>query len=402
MEYWRFEEHPFDDYILRGDALRLFVGRDHILHHLHNSLSNRLIGVHGTPGVGKSSFFRKFEQIILRSGLAVVYVHLTATTENALYREILATILRAHANKEIKTDRKLKLDSKKELQRVEYGIRIAHETEFGANAVLKAHRKEVTEKQIDPHTEESARGLIRDIIVNTQTAFVVIIDDLERMQLFLTNEAAYSRFVSGFAKTVDESFSDEKVAFVVSLDSQFVSRIRQESPEGNGAVSFSFAELIELEDFRPQELAKVVRIRLEEHGWPGYLSDFMTLGAFWTLATATGGHARRTLAILRSAMEYVEREKKPKKLDEECILEGLASRRWNVDKKNTAIVKFLSASGACSASDEGFQAAANLKRRQLLERLKELAPRLDLLVTQETSGTATKDLYSLPQIDFGD
>jgi Cdc6-like AAA superfamily ATPase len=402
LEYWGFKQHPFDDYILRGKRLNLFVNREDELHQLHNSLSNRLTGVYGSQGVGKSSFLRKFEQILRKSGLSVAYVHLTGTTEKALYREILSTILSCHIEGSIKTTRKMKLNSKRELERVEFSIRLTKESELGAAAILKGSLKESTEKQIDPHTEESARALIRDIILNTRTAFVVIVDDLERMKHFLDGDAAYFRFISSFARTVDESFSDESVAFVVSLDEGFVSRLATNPSNAQGTISFSFGELAQLKCFKPQQLVKIIKKRLNGVKWQKALTEFISIDAFWTLVIATGGHARRSLAVLRAAMEYVERNKKQKKIDIECIKEGMARRGEIIDDKDLSIVQFLSDSGPHSASDKDFQNVVGLTRKPLLDRLKILTSLISLKITKEATGTTTKDLYSLPEIRFDD
>ncbi len=408
LEYWGFKQHPFDDYILRGKSLSLFANRGDELHRLRNSLSNRLTGVYGSRGVGKSSFLRKFEEMLEKEDLAVAYVHLTGTSANALYREILAVILRCNIKGSIKTNKKLKLDSKKELDRVEFSISLTQEWDFGANTVLRAGMKKLTEKQADPHTEESARALIRNIITNTRAAFVVIVDDLERMnEVFQMkhvpdSDEAYFRFVSAFARTVDESFSDEGVAFVVSLDEHFVRRIAQETLDSQGAISFSFGELVELGSFRPKELLDVIRIRLKGRKWPRALKDFISLDAFWALLTVTGGHARRTLAALRAAMEYVEMNKRHKRLDVECIRSGLISRSERIDEKDLAIVEFLSTSGPHSPSDDELIKAINITRKPLSKRLKVLTSRLGLQITQEASGKTIKDLYSLPEIQFRD
>jgi len=400
LEYWGFKKHPFDDYILRDKRLSLFVNREDELHQLHNSLSNRLTGVYGSQGVGKSSFLRKFEQILRKSGLSVAYVHLTGTTERALYREILAAILTCHIEGSIKTLKKLKLNSKRELDRVEFSIRLTRESELGAEAVLKGSIKESTEKSIEPHTEESARALTRDIINNTKTAFVIIVDDLERMKHFMEDDAAYFRFISSFARTVDESFSDESVAFVVSLDEDFVSRLAPDFSNVQGAISFSFGELQELRCFEPQQLVELIKKRLEEVKWSKSLTEFITNDAFWTLLITTGGHARRSLAVLRAAMEYVERNKKQKKLDTECVRAGMATRGEIIDDKDLTIVQFLTEFGPHSASDEDFQKSVGLTRKRLSEHLKTLSEQIGLKITKAATGTTTKDLFSLPEIQL--
>lgn len=398
LKYWGFKQNPFDDYILTDKLLNLFVNREDELHELHNALSNRLSAVYGCQGVGKSSFLRKFSQVIKDSGPSYVYVHMTGTTENALYREILAAILRCHIDGSIKTKRKLKLDSRRELERVEYSIRSAREAEFGANLVFKGTFKEVTEKQIDQHTEDSARLLIRNIMSNTKSAFVVIVDDLERVKLFIEDEERYFRFISAFARTIDELFSHPGVAFVLSLDENFINRIDQNLPADEGAISFSFGELVELKSFPPEHLMQMIRTRLKKRGWKKSIGSFITQDAFWILAVVTGGHPRRTLAILRSAMEYVERNGKSKKLDVICIKAALKKRKEALDEKDGRIIKFLSTIGPRSASDKDIQEKVGLTRKPLLDHLKSLENKIGLQVSQTITGKTTKDVYSMPEI----
>ena len=49
---------------------------------------------------------------------------------------------------------------------MEFSIRLVRESELGAEAIVKGGFKELREKQVDPHAEESARVLIRDPIQN--------------------------------------------------------------------------------------------------------------------------------------------------------------------------------------------------------------------------------------------
>ncbi len=400
LRYWGFKQHPFDDFILMDKRLRLFVNREDELHQLHNGLSNRLSAVYGSQGVGKSSFLRMFCQRIQKDGLSVAYVHMTGTSENSLYREILAAILRCHINGSIKTDKRLKLDSKRELERVELSIRFAREAELGANLVIKGMVKEVTEKQIQKHTEESACSLISDIIFNTKSAFVVIIDDLERVKLFAENEQNYFKFITSFARTIDELFSHEGVAFVVSLDESFVNTISQNLPGDEGAISFSFGELVELRSFPPDHLLQMIRTRLIKRSQNKSLKSFMTQDAFYSLAISTGGHPRRALAVLRTAMEYVEKNKKPRQLDVQSIQEALKKRKESLDEKDSAIIGFILTHGPRSASDKDIQEQVGLTRNALLTRLKGLRSQLGIRVTQHVSGTTTKDVYSVPKVEF--
>ncbi|MBC8462268.1 MAG: AAA family ATPase [Deltaproteobacteria bacterium] len=400
LKYWGFKEDPFEDFILQGESLRLFVCRHYELHRLHNALNTRCIGVYGTHGVGKSSFLRKFEKKIKHTGLVVAYVRLAGSTEKALYREILAAILQCHSEKKIKTGKEFKLNSREESKRVDSSIRVAKELECGAVSVMKAGVKQAKEILSAPHDEDSARLLISKIIANTKTAFVVIVDDLERMEYFLKNRISYARFIAGFVRTVGDLFSRQGVAFVVSLDKGFVDQIGHKMPHDEGEALFSFEELVELPNFLPQELADMIRKRLNDRKWGKTLGDFISPDAFWGLMLATGGHPRKGFGVLRMAMQYVEMRKKPRKLDMESIKEGLKGRPDSIDDKDLTIVQFLSIPGSHSASDKDFQKAVGLGRTSLLNRLQALTYRLGLEVAAERIGTTTKDVYSLPEIKF--
>jgi len=72
----------------------LFVDRDTEVRRLQNALSHPLCGVFGAQGVAKSSVLNKLVQLTLKGGHAVVTVQMMGTSENLLYREILAAVLR--------------------------------------------------------------------------------------------------------------------------------------------------------------------------------------------------------------------------------------------------------------------------------------------------------------------
>ena len=52
LRYWGFGKHPFDDYVLSGMDLRLFVDRSRELRKLRDALSSRLTGTVGVLCVG--------------------------------------------------------------------------------------------------------------------------------------------------------------------------------------------------------------------------------------------------------------------------------------------------------------------------------------------------------------
>ena len=63
------------------------------------------------------------------------------------------------------------------------------------------------------------------------------------------------------------------------------------------------------------------------------------------------------------------------------------------------IFRFLAANGPHSSSDDDFMKAVGIGRAQLRIRLTELQKKALLIVTEETSGSATKDVYSLDKLD---
>lgn len=400
LSYWGFKDHPFDDFILKDQSLCLFVDREKQLHKLHNALTGRLCGIYGSQGVGKSSFLRKLEEILKASELSVVYVHLMGTSEKAIYREILAAILRNHISGELKTDPKLKLKAKEELDRVESSIQITSESEFGAQGIIKAGLKRTQKQDFDPHSEETARALIRDVIYNATSPFAVIIDDLERMKHFLENADSYFRFVTSIAKTIDESFSDPKVCFIVSVDTHFVDRINQNLPDDEGAISFSFGDLIKLENFSPQLLIEILKRRLRNRGWKKSLKDFISPEALLMVLATTGGHPRRSLALLRSAMEHIEESRKPLFIDTESIEAAIAQRKEILNRKDLEILFYLQKERELSTSDEKVLAELGLPRSTIRGRLKELAVKLNLTVSEQAIGRTQRTIYSFPNFSL--
>jgi len=400
LKYWGLREHPFEDYVLKGETLRLFTGRDYELNKLVNALTNRLNGLYGARGVGKSSFLHKFEKTVIQDGLPVVYVSMSGITEKALYREILAELLKAIQKEQIKINRKYKVNAKDELERLENSIKETNESEVGGQLVFKGGKKEAKEKSLRIHDEESAVKLIHNIINNSQTAFVVIVDDLERVEHIIDNDNAYVRFISGVARTIDESFSRQGIAFVVSLDEKFAEKVKQDLHNGEGA--FSFGTLVGLPSFNPQETIKLIGVRLRDKKWSKNIAEFIDEDAFWLLMLSTSGHPRKMFALLRNSMEYVEFKKKKLKLDLEIIKHNLDEPTKDYDDKDLEILKYLSDKGAASASDIAFQRKVGLSRKPLAERLKTLKDKLQLNCNKQAIGNTVKDIYSLPTVEFND
>ena len=174
---------------------------------MQNALSHPLCGVFGAQGVGKSSVLNKLVQLTLKDGHAVVTVQMMGTSENLLYREILAAVLREILAENIILSAKLKLKADQELERVQNSIKYISSVEAAGevgwkallNLAVKTGIKKQEEHELAKHTEETAVEMIQGIARNAKDPFVVVIDNLERAKYILNNKDAYFRFITKFS-----------------------------------------------------------------------------------------------------------------------------------------------------------------------------------------------------------
>lgn len=408
LRFWGFERHPFDDLVLRGDDLKFFIDREAEVRRLQNALSHPLCGVFGAQGVGKSSVLNKLVELTLKEGHAVVTVQMTGTSENLLYREILAATLREIKAGNIKVASKLGLKVDEELERVQNSIRYISSVEAAGevgwkallNLAVKTGIKKEEERELAKHTEETAVELVRDIAHHAKEAFVVVIDNLERAKYILNTKDAYFRFITKFAQTVDTTFSELGVPFVVSLDQSFPDRIDGFLPGAEEAYSFSFGQLVEIKTFPPAEFMKIINKRLGYRNWRGTVADFIELEAFWALMLATAGHPRRAFAVLREAMELIAAKNGKKQIRLEHLRTAIDECGETLAETDLRIFQFLAAQGPHSSSDDKFMKAVGIGRTQLRTRLGELAAKGLLALTQEISGTAKKDVYGVKDLNL--
>lgn len=407
LKFWGFERHPFDDLVLRGDDLKLFIDRETEVRRLQNALSNALCGVFGAQGVGKSSVLNRLTDLTRLEGYPVATVQMTGTSENLLYREILAAILREIRDGQIKVLTKLGLKAERELERVESSIKYTSSVEAAGEAGLKAFfnlatrvgLKKSEEHELPQHTEDTASALIREIALHKKDPFVVVIDNLERAKFLLNNEDAYFRFVTKFAQTIDSAFSEAGVAFVVSLDQTFVDHIDGQLPGAEEAYSFSFGQLVEIGAFSPGDFFKIISKRLGSRGWPDRPEDFIDRDAFWGLMLATSGHPRRAFAVLREAMELIAAKKAKKFIALEIMRKAAANCWEKLDETDIRIFQFLAKNKPHSSSDKPFIDTVRIGRAQLRTRLAELEKKGLLGTTEEISGSTKKDVYFLQHFD---
>jgi len=397
VRFWELARNPFLDTPLSGPRLSLFACRDEEIADLRDDLDSPLTGVYGSLGVGKTSFLNKAADVLhKKDGYLVVYADLGHCTHENLYCELLRTLLMERKKRTYKLKSGV-VDVDKELSRLDAKVTATRTSTVGANAILKGEVAEGQSTEIPRHTEASAKGLVRLILESVQTRLVVLMDDIERIKYVLDDqETRYLRAVAGFA-TAFKDLSNELVSLVITLDDHFAKLVEDERKKGSGAFSYSFGEFIELPNFPPPELARVLSVRLEDAGWTTGLEDFIDDEAFWLLTVATAGHPRKAFKVLRQAMRFVHRQKRQKIVGREAVVHGLKKARYPLDDTDAAIVSHLSDTGGASPSDDAFQKAVGLKRNALSDRLKALRVRLALEVTK-VSSVSGKQEYSLPRL----
>lgn len=408
LRYWGFERHPFDDYVLENEDLELFVDRKDEVRRLQNALSNPLCGAFGAQGIGKSSVLNQFIGKTHLEGYPVVVAQMTGTSENLLYREILLALLKEIKAGNISVLAKLKLKVDQEIERVNHAISyttaVEAAGEVGWQAMLNLSAKIGVEKAIQEelpqHTEDSATALIHDIAVHAKSPFVIVIDNLERTRSLLADEDAYFRFITKFARTVDSTFSEVGVAFVVSLDQSFADRIQGQLPGAEEAYSFSFGQLVEIGAFPADNMYEIMVRRIVRRGWKAGAADFITTEAFWALMLATAGHPRRAFAVLREAMELVAAERSPKRLTMGYMKRAASKCRERLDETDIAILRFLSENGPHSPSDREFLEAVGISRPTLTKRLLDIQARNLVTLERQKIGSTTKEIYRAVSLEY--
>lgn len=398
VRFWGLTQNPFRDAPLRSRSLSLFTCREEEIADLKDALDNPLTGIYGSLGVGKTSFLNKVAQLLENEKeYRVVCVYLGHCTEANLYRELLRVLLQRKNKGAFGLYRGSNINAKKELERLNNKLTTSTTSKIGASAGLVADLSEARAKEIGIHTEETARSMISEVVKKVNAPLVVLVDDLEKVKYFLTDQAAaYLRAVASFTNMLKD-IGNDFVSFVVTLDDHFARLVEEERLTGSGAFSYSFGELLKLKNFTPEELAEMIKVRLQKSGWRTRLGDFIRLDAFWLLIAATSGHPRKALAVLREAMKFVHRQERLKVIDVEALVYGMKKTHYTLDETDIAIISFLRKSDGASPSDIEFQHSVKLTRSSLSDRIKALLPKVNLDVTK-ASPASGRQKYSLPPI----
>lgn len=370
LKLWSFRENPFWDAYLRDKTLDLFVDRDADLLNLENALDSRITAVSGSSGIGKRSFLRKFAANLRSIGETVVLVRLFSDAADSLCREVLAEILALRLEGRFGILEWPEQDAAEQLARLD-GTQ-AHDRISAPGAPLPAVKPKA---RLD---EVGARRLLARITREAEERFVVVLDGFHSLG---QTAGSYFPALERWITLVDHHFDNRDVSFVVALDQRFEQQSRAASKLG-GAFSFGIGERIQLRPFAPEVLRELIRGRLSGHGWKGTVGDFLSRGAFYSLALCSEGHPSRALRLLRDAMKDVAKNAAGREGTKPRIeLENVAAVRQaddRVDGIDLAIIGYLADLWPSLACYEELEKELEIPGSMLRKRLPKLHKSLGL------------------------
>ncbi|MBN2543314.1 ATP-binding protein [bacterium] len=402
MEFWGFKEHPFSDAVLSGDSLEIFVGRNEELEDLENSLHNRITGVYGSLGVGKSSFLHHFTEKPPRKGLPVALVNLPPDAFDRICQEMLAELLVMLIEKKIKINGFKKSELKNEIKRLSGTLAFSRLSSVGAELVFKGTTSEQKDYKLVQHDEASARSLLGKIIKNTTKPFVIILDDFHNLNIGGIKNDNYFPSLDRLITTIDQYFNSSNVAFVITLDEKIENYILDVKKQSKGAFSFSVGDFVHLCSFNSINLYNMIEKRLNRYGNGLKVFDFLTEDAFYGLLLCAEGHPRRALRVIRNAMNIVAKGKGVKK----NRIISLNSIRLAADKAGEEfddidfkIITYIIDNNSTTTSDGKLSSILdNMEQQTLYHRLENLREKLQLIVTKKLFGKTYKNVYSFEKL----
>jgi type II secretory pathway predicted ATPase ExeA len=410
LKYWGFRDHPFADNILRDSLLKLFVNRETELNDAEDALGHsRIVGVYGGLGVGKSSFLQKLRHALNNDGHPVAYVHLTADSEETLYREMLAEILVLMLAGDLNPKRVKGFKAKDEVIRLMASVSQSRGANFGGKflGLLGGDLKEGKQTQVDAHTEASARATLRKIFDALNSPLVVVLDDFEKLRYESSGKQRdYFPILSRFIGTLEEIFNHKEVSFVVSMDRHVESLIAQ-SKKRKEAFAFSLNSLVELPNLELSHLRDFLRVRLKSHGWKTGTSRFITQDAFLALALASGTNPRWIVRIVAEAMKLVaDKKKRTKQIDLTTMKAACENAGSSLDAKDWIVVDYIRKGGEGSANEDALRKVLGFKKPKRKDgyhtsvdrRLRTVAASLRLEFNEVPTGTTKKNVLLIPDI----
>lgn len=412
LKYWNFKEHPFADNILRDGLLKLFVNRETQLSDTEDALGHsRIVGVYGGLGVGKSSFLQKLKQRLNKDGYPVAYVHLTADSEETLYREMLAEVLVLILSKKLNLKRINGFKAADEAIRLVASVSESRGANFGGKflGTIGGDLKENKQTQVDAHTEASARVTLKTIFDGLKSPLIVVLDDFEKLRYQSSGKQRdYFPILSRFIGTLEEIFNHKDVSFVVSMDNHVESLI-EKSQKNKEAFAFSLNSLIELPNLELPHLRDFLSVRLKAHGWKQKTGQFINTDAFLALALASGTNPRWIVRILAEAMKLVSnRKRKTKQIDLRVIKDAAKNAGNQLDAKDWIVVNHILKYGEGSANDDALRQALGFKKPKrpdgyhasVERRLKTVAASLRLDFDEVPTGTTKKNVLRITEVNL--
>ncbi|MEM6691274.1 MAG: P-loop NTPase fold protein [Planctomycetota bacterium] len=412
LKYWDFKEHPVADNILRDDLLKLFVNREMELGDAEDALGHsRIVGVYGGLGVGKSSFLQKLKQTLNKDGYPVAYVHLTADSEETLYREMLAEILVLILSKELKLKRITGFKAKDEAVRIVASVSKSRGANFGGKFMdlIGGDLNENKQTQLNAHTEASARVTLKTIFDGLKSPLVVVLDDFEKLRYQSSGKQRdYFPILSRFIGTLEEVFNHKEVSFVVSMDNQ-VETLIESSKKKKEAFAFSLNSLINLPNLELTHLRDFLKVRLKNQGCKQGTGNFIKPEAFLALALASGTNPRWIVRIVAEAMKLAADRKRPtKQIDLRIMKDACEKAGSPLDAKDWIVVNHILKGGEGSANDDALRKALDFKKPKRADgyhasverRLKTVATSFRLAFDEVPTGTTKKNVLNIPTIEL--
>jgi len=348
---------PFTTLSLQPHNLDFFVGRENLLERLSSdmaSLSNT--GLAGEPGVGKSSFLKMLES---RMGKGFHRVSIGVPLDDAEYflsellREILAVVKKVPGLNLEPTARRLREGdlNKNEMMRI-------------AKAILSKSKKPV----------------------------LLFVDDVEKIRGDHVRHLTRSDRTLQFLEELKSLFESRNACVLVTLQEEFYSKITQMVKEGaEPTVLGLFKNIVLVDKFDPDSLARILRLRLKRSGWKKDLESFLEPEGMNLALSLSHGNPRRFLYLVSEGMAraFLRKAKRVEFLD---VFEAL-NEHLKLDLVCRKLLFFLSKSGRAMAANGDLQSfmgldAVSLNRRFEILVKNRLADSVDVVEGSK--------VYSLP------
>lgn len=350
---------PFTTLSLQPHNLDYFVGREALLDRLSSamfSLGN--VGVAGEPGVGKSSVL----QFLARRVPAAFYrVQVGVPLDNAVY--FLSELLR---------EMLVVLPPAKGFQFKEIGRRLG-DGELNKNAIF---------------------SIIRSLSGRLKKPMLVFVDDLEKIKGDRVQHLTRTERTLQLLEELKALLELPNVAFVMALQEEFYAKVREVVKEGaEPTVLGLFKNVVLVERFSPEELKKVLALRLQKAGFKGGPESFLEPEALTFALSLSSGNTRRFLYLLSEGM-YRGFKRGGDRVEFADLFEAV-NEHLKLDLVCKKLLYFLAKSGRAVASNLDLQAFMGLDMISIARRLEMLSKNRLAEMVEVADGAK---VYALPGV----